>query len=463
MVRMIRIRGGIYSDFLAEYMKNGNSFALKKTNPFLPDFGKGRAPVFPFLGTGAPPRFDALTGSGKTKTNYQRLLCRCWGDVFYYSNEIFSAVMDIGEKLDIIHVCRCGNYKTYALKPSVLEIEKTVEQFQCNQSKHMVSTPLSEHELWEGMPSPRWDIEEAQLVLSKNTRHNFYGELYKYGKVHRVIAREHTGLLEREARENLEKSFIDGNGIAVPNILSCTPTLEMGINIGNLSSVILCSVPPSQANYVQRIGRAGRRDGNAFNFVVAIGRPHDLHFFSEPMEMISGDVIPPGVFLNAPAVLERQLTAYCLDNWVEEIKGATEAIPAVMKTVMDTIANENQSKFPYTFFQYVSLNRTLLLTGFCDLFPTVFTDDMPQMRQTMEEFIASKTEGGLEGRILLRLQQLEQKRVGFQKKLKDVNDRLKKLQSKQMDAQTKAEIKELSNEKNALFITHSFSHSTANY
>ena len=37
-----------------------------------------------------------------------------------------------------------------------------------------------------------------------------------------------------------------------PNVLSCTPTLEMGIDIGDLSTVILCSMPPAQAQFLQR-------------------------------------------------------------------------------------------------------------------------------------------------------------------------------------------------------------------
>ncbi|MGU0162007.1 helicase-related protein [Escherichia coli] len=45
----------------------------------------------------------------------------------------------------------------------------------------------------------------------------------------------------------------------------------MGIDVGNISTVLLCSVPPAQANYLQRIGRAGRKDGNALNITVAEG------------------------------------------------------------------------------------------------------------------------------------------------------------------------------------------------
>ena len=67
-----------------------------------------------------------------------------------------------------------------------------------------------------------------------------------------------------------------------PNLLSCTPTLEMGINIGDLSSLALCSVPPKPSNYLQRAGRAGRVNGNSFVLTVANARPHDLYFYFEP-------------------------------------------------------------------------------------------------------------------------------------------------------------------------------------
>src|SRR5699024_6985099 len=79
----------------------------------------------------------------------------------------------------------------------------------------------------------------------------------------RLVPHEHTGLLSRDTRERVESSFIHGHEPWNYNLLSATPTLEMGIDIGALSSIFLCSVPPAQANYLQRIGRAGRRDGNA--------------------------------------------------------------------------------------------------------------------------------------------------------------------------------------------------------
>src|SRR5699024_7555580 len=132
---------------------------------------------------------------------------------------------------------------------------------------------------------------------------------------HRLVPSEHTGLLEREEREAIERSFMEGTEPWDINLLSATPTLEMGIDIGALSSVFLCSVPPAQANYLQRIGRAGRRDGSALAVTVANGRNHDLYFYADPTEMIAGAVHTPGVFLHARAVLERQLVAYCFGAW----------------------------------------------------------------------------------------------------------------------------------------------------
>jgi DEAD/DEAH box helicase domain-containing protein len=168
-----------------------------------------------------------------------------------------------------------------------------------------------------------------------------------------VVAHEHTGLLPRETRERVERDFKSDNdrpgGI---NLLSATPTLEMGIDIGDLSSTLLCSVPPKQANYVQRAGRAGRSTGNALLITMAASRPHDLFFWEEPREMMAGSVDAPGVFLNASAVLERQLTAFSLDCWVRE-SGKLAAIPAEIRSVFSAIRGQAMSKFPYPWLNYV--------------------------------------------------------------------------------------------------------------
>jgi superfamily II DNA/RNA helicase len=188
---------------------------------------------------------------------------------------------------------------------------------------------------------------------------------FSQGDLRRVIAAEHTGLLERQEREALELRFKDKKPKPwFENLLSATPTLEMGVDIGDLSSVLLCSVPPNQASFLQRMGRAGRRDGNAMTTTLADGNsPHDLYFFAETEEMIAGEVAPPGVFLQAAEVLRRQLFAFCMDDWVSSLSNAN-ALPEKTSQALDAVEQAKQDRFPYIFCDHVLKHEQRLFDSF---------------------------------------------------------------------------------------------------
>jgi hypothetical protein len=143
---------------------------------------------------------------------------------------------------------------------------------------------------------------------------NYYRRLYRSGEIRRVVAAEHTGLLDDKERAEIEEGFRRGTKPDDPNVLAATPTLEMGIDIGDLSAVMLTSVPRTQASYVQRAGRAGRLTGNSLVTTFAEAEPRSLYFLADPTLMIAGDIPAPACYLDAREILHRQYLAYLFDR-----------------------------------------------------------------------------------------------------------------------------------------------------
>ena len=114
------------------------------------------------------------------------------------------------------------------------------------------------------------------------------------------------------AYENQFKASADDP--QAPNVLVATPTLEMGIDIGDLSTVMLASLPRSVASYLQRVGRAGRLTGSALNLAFVSGRGEQLPRLGDPLSVINGEVRPPATYLDAEEILRRQYVASVADR-----------------------------------------------------------------------------------------------------------------------------------------------------
>ena len=144
-------------------------------------------------------------------------------------------------------------------------------------------------------------------------RQNHYVFSYLEGKASTARAREHTASLSTELREEIEREFSDGK----INLLSCTTTMEMGVDLGDLEAVINLNIPPGIGNYQQRTGRAGRRAQAApVSVTVARNSQYDQMQFRDFQNYLDSTNQVPFLLLDNAQLFRRHQTGIILSGFL---------------------------------------------------------------------------------------------------------------------------------------------------
>ncbi|MEV0367352.1 DEAD/DEAH box helicase [Nocardia fusca] len=334
LLERVRTRGAVVHQWLDQYVDEAGT----NRHPIWGGRAAGMrafprrvaAPTF-LLGTPkSDSEFDFATGR---LSWYERWAGRCLELPRERSSEFWTTLLPELNGLGLLSV-RTPNdssLRAYGLRPGhivaqLLDDEQVSSAFvRCRVCFWEQTVHPALLDQWHGQPCPSYRCRAGRLVAGdrreelgvhhrdRDYTRDYYRRLYREAGTYQVVTAEHTGLLTRPQREEVEAAFKHRRGFNSPNVLSCTPTLEMGIDIGELSAVVLAALPRRPASYAQQVGRAGRRSGNAFLLTIADRRRRDLYFLERPTDLIAGTIVPPGCYLSAIEILRRQYLAHLLD------------------------------------------------------------------------------------------------------------------------------------------------------
>ena len=326
VLERMRERGAIHHPWLDRFIRtDGSRHAIwrgRNKREGMPAFPRGRpAPAFPRVGpkvrTGRRQE-DLLDPVTSPQSWYARWTARALAVSAHEGASLARSLLEQLAGADLI-MCKSNDAgaTVYALDPDSIRVEPVADAalaegrhlLVCDVCQNPVPGTATVVDELEGAPCLGFRCD-GRLVRAPADADNFYRRFYTAREVQRVIAREHTALLGSELRSRYERGFKGAHGHPdAPNVLVATPTLEMGIDIGDLSSVMLASLPRQVASYLQRVGRAGRLSGSALNLVFVAGRGDQLPRLGEPLSMINGSVRPPATYLDAEELLRRQYVA----------------------------------------------------------------------------------------------------------------------------------------------------------
>lgn len=181
--------------------------------------------------------------------------------------------------------------------------------------------------------------DEVQTWLNENNRvqdaresgiwNEFSDRIAAWAEYYEVA--EHSGQVSKNRLQQLESRFRLGQ----TNLLSCSTTMEMGIDIGGLAAVALNNAPPGPANWLQRAGRAGRREiSQAVTLTLCQNQPHGQAVFDNTLWPFVTPIHVPRVALESARIVQRHAQAFLVANFFGRLQ-ADNAIHLTSRWMFD--------------------------------------------------------------------------------------------------------------------------------
>lgn len=224
----------------------------------------------------------------------------------------------------------------YRINFDKIQIGKNRQWYICSKCKQITS-----HNVENVCPTYKCDGTLTPVNCDDLFKDNHYYRIYNDLDIRDLSVVEHTAQLDRKQAYEYQNKFkrkeID--------ILSCSTTFEMGVDVGSLETVFMRNMPPSPSNYAQRAGRAGRsRQSSAFALTYCNKASHDFSYFKNPVEMIKGEIKPPKFKITNEKIGIRHLYASAMGMFWRKH-------PEYFKTIQEFVDVETDGKTGFEIFK----------------------------------------------------------------------------------------------------------------
>ena len=189
----------------------------------------------------------------------------------------------------------------FLLSSEAITVKAVDKLYICNECKTV--TPYC---LKNVCANPRCNGSLVEYDYLKAMEDNHYYDVYHNLNINDLLVKEHTAQLSSQKAYSYQNDFKKKS----INVLSCSTTFEMGVDVGTLETVFMRNMPPSPANYAQRAGRAGRSSkAAAYSLTYCPNSSHDQNYFKDPVAMIKGTIQPPSFNVDNEKITLRHIFA----------------------------------------------------------------------------------------------------------------------------------------------------------